>query len=348
MPPKLLSSLLVASLALLLARPAAAADVTLRFSSVNQASTRVFKEQFAPLKEAIERDSGGRIAIDLRWAGTFGRPAEIFAKVESGEIDIAATLQGYAPGRFPRSAVMELPLLFETGESGTYAFWKLFEEGLLAEEYASVKVLSLYVLPPYGIFTSGIDVTSLRDFRGLRIRSPGLIVSFALARLGAIPLGLPVDYVGQALSGSLIDAITFSWENAMTTQGDGKLVVEQVPVMVDARIASPAFMVVMNKGVYEGLPEDLRAVIDRHTGLDLSLSLASGRDRWEEETRQRIAADGNHTIRKFTVEQRREMAARVAPVVEEWAADMARQGLDGAKLLERARQLIRERSPSAS
>ena len=39
--------------------------------------------------------------------------------VEKGDIEIAATVQGYHPGRFPQSSVMELPLMYENSIAGT-------------------------------------------------------------------------------------------------------------------------------------------------------------------------------------------------------------------------------------
>ena len=121
--------------------------------------------------------------------GKFGRPTELFKMAEEGLVDIASTVQGYMPGRFPRSSVMELPLIYDTAEAGTRALWQLYEDGLLGSEYDSVKVLALYVLPPYAILTANADVTSLRDLRGLRLRAPSLTVGFGLARLGAPLVG---------------------------------------------------------------------------------------------------------------------------------------------------------------
>jgi TRAP-type transport system periplasmic protein len=332
-----------------LAAPAAdAAEVTLRFASINQPTTRTYQEQLVPLKAAIERESKGKVAVDLRGLGQFGRPTELFGLVEKGEVEMAATVQGYSPGRFPQSSVMELPLLYETAEAGTYAMWKLYEEGLLDKDYASVKVLSLYVLPPYAIMTSTADVTSVRDLRGLRLRSPSLTVGFAMNRLGTIPLGLPLDHIGPSLTANLIDGITYGMDSAITTIGDGKPLIEQIKVVVDAKFAAPALMIVMNKAAYEKLSPEVRAIIDRSTGLDFSVSTAAARDKWDDEARVKLKAQGQHTFRTFSDEQRKEIAMRVAPVVDEWSAGMTRQGVDGAKLLERARALVRERAGKPS
>ena len=39
-----------------------------------------------------------------------------------------------------------------------------------------------------------------RDFRGLRMRSPSITVGVALAKLGAVPLGIPLNMIGETIA----------------------------------------------------------------------------------------------------------------------------------------------------
>ena len=186
--------------------------------------------------------------------------------VEKGDIEMASTVQGYHPGRFPQSSVMELPLMFDNSIAGTEAMMSLYKEGLLDKDYASVKVLALYVLPPYPIFTTGKKIQSVRDFRGLRIRTPSTTVGVALSKLGAIPLGIPLNMIGDTIASGYVDAIAYGWDSVTTTKGaGGKLLIDQVSVAVDARLAAPALMVVMNRAKWDALPADLKTIIDKHS-----------------------------------------------------------------------------------
>ena len=169
-------------LALLAIRPAWAADIVLRFASVNTEGTAPYEQALVPFVRAIEEESGGRIEVALKPVGGYGKPADLFNMVERGDIEMAATVQGYNPGRFPQSSVMELPFMFPDAVAGTEAMMSLYREGLLSEDYASVKVLALYVLPPYPIFTTGKKIQTMRDFRGLRMRTPSITVGLALAK----------------------------------------------------------------------------------------------------------------------------------------------------------------------
>ena len=319
---------------------AAAAEVTLRFAAINAEATRSFTDQLVPLKNAIEEKSQGRIRVDLGGLGKFGKPTELLGLLEKGDIDIVSTVQGYYPGRFVLSSVMELPLLYEDAEQGTYAFWKVYEEGLLARDYAGLKVLSLYTLPPYGIFVANTPIKTLRDLRGLRVRAPSLTVGLALGHLGMIPLGLPLDMIGPGLAQDLIDGVGYGWETAMTTPGPNGKLVDQVKYLVDARFAAPTLMVIMNQKSYDRLPADLRQVVDSTTGFEFSIHSARMRDGWENAARQAMRDRGDHVYVSLTDDQRAEMRRRVAPVVDEMATNLSRQGVDGRALIERVRALI--------
>src|SRR5271166_768405 len=107
----------------LVAAPSRAADIVLRFATISDARTASYAKIFEPFARAVERDSNGRIEVALKPVGGYGKPAELFAMVEKGEIEIAATVPGYSPGRFPQSSVMELPLMFDSAVSGTQAVW---------------------------------------------------------------------------------------------------------------------------------------------------------------------------------------------------------------------------------
>src|SRR6195256_3613789 len=250
----------------LLSTPACAAEITLRFASINTEGTPAYDQVLLPFAKAVEEESGGRIEVALKPLGGYGKPAELFTMVEKGTIEMAASGQGYHPGRFPQSSVMELPFMFQNSIAGTEAMMSLYKEGLLDKDYASVKVLGLYVLPPYPIFTTGKKIQSVKDFRGLRMRTPSTTVGVALAKLGAVPLGIPLNMIGDTIASGYVDAIAYGWDSTTTTKGAaGKNLIDQLNVVVDAQLAAPALMIVMNRARWDAMPDDLRKIIEKHS-----------------------------------------------------------------------------------
>jgi TRAP-type C4-dicarboxylate transport system substrate-binding protein len=331
--------LLLAFLAIPFA-PAQAADIVLRIASTNVEGSVPYDKVLVPFARALEEDSGGRIEVALKPIGGYGKPAELFSMVERGDIEIAATVQGYSSGRFPQSSVMELPFLFPDAVSGTQAIMSLYREGLLSEDYASVKVLALYMQPPFPIFTTGKTIQSLRDFRGLRMRAPSITVGLALAKLGAVPLGIPLNAIGDAVASGYVDAISYGWDLMAITKGaGGKPLSDQLSVGIDAQLASPALMVVMNRTTWEKLPDDLKAVVEKH-GAEFALTSARLREVQEAVAKKKLQSDPRFTSLNFSDEQRLELQGMMAPAIQEWKASMAKLGIDGDRLYRRAIELI--------
>jgi TRAP-type transport system periplasmic protein len=320
--------------------PASAADIVLRFGSINTEGTAPYDQALVPIVRAIEQESGGRIEVALKPIGGYGKPADLFNMVERGDIEMAATVQGYNPGRFPQSSVMELPFMFPNAVSGTDAIMSLYKEGLLSEDYASVKVLSLYMLPPYPIFTTGKKIQTVRDFRGLRMRTPSITVGLALAKLGAVPLGIPLNTIGDSIASGYVDAIAYGFDSATTTKGvGGKVLSDQLNVVIDAQLAAPALMVIMNRAKWDALPDDLKAILEKR-GVELALTSARVRDAQEAVSKKKIQNDPRFTALNFSDEQRLELQRLTAPAVQEWKANMAKLGIDGDRLYKRAIELV--------
>jgi TRAP-type C4-dicarboxylate transport system substrate-binding protein len=320
--------------------PASAADIVLRFGSINTEGTAPYDQALVPIVRAIEQESGGRIEVALKPIGGYGKPADLFNMVERGDIEMAATVQGYNPGRFPQSSVMELPFMFPNAVSGTDAIMSLYKEGLLSEDYASVKVLSLYMLPPYPIFTTGKKIQTVRDFRGLRMRTPSITVGLALAKLGAVPLGIPLNTIGDSIASGYVDAIAYGFDSATTTKGvGGKVLSDQLNVVIDAQLAAPALMVIMTRAKWDALPDDLKAILEKR-GVELALTSARVRDAQEAVSKKKIQNDPRFTALNFSDEQRLELQRLTAPAVQEWKANMAKLGIDGDRLYKRAIELV--------
>lgn len=328
--------------------PAFAADETLRFGSISVDGSPTYVSGLVPYARAMEQAAGGKLEVALKPAGGYGKPTELIAMVEHGDIEMAATVQGYYPGRFPATTVIELPLLFENGIAGTKALTALFKEGLVAKDYGGLKVLALYAVAPFGIFTTGKKINSLRDLRGMRIRVPGTTVGLAMARLGAIPLGIPVSTMGDAIANGIVDAIAFSMDSTLGTKGaGGKYIYEQMSVAVDLRFASPAQCVVMNQAKWDALPADMRTAIETASA---NFLIDNGRQREdaEEAARKKFQADPRYTFVPPSQQLHDELQLAMAPVYDDWKADMKKRGIDGDRLLARTRELVKQFSVASN
>ena len=91
---------------------ATAQDVTLKLHHFLPIQANIPKNILEPWAESIEEASGGRIKIDRFYGMALGgKPPELMDQVLDGVTDMAFTVTGYTPGRFPRSEAFELPFM---------------------------------------------------------------------------------------------------------------------------------------------------------------------------------------------------------------------------------------------
>lgn len=318
----------------------AVAETRLRFGTVFSPRTSTYLMLVEACRR-IEADTGGAVAIDIRTSGEFGKPIELLTLVDSGAIEIAYTVQGYSPTRFVASSVIELPLIRRTAAGGTRALWKLYESGALSRDYEGLKVVGLWALPTYGIFNATRPIESPDDLRGLRVRNPSKTVGRALAKLGIVPVALPLNSMGSGLKRNLIDGISYGWYSSTTTLGaDGRPLMDQLKHLLDINFSGPVVMLAMKRATFDALPDTARAAFDRHLGKGISIAIAEERDQIEEEVKRTLAADGVHTVVRFGPDHMRAVAADLQEVYDDWVAGVAEHGIDGGRLLDAARRAI--------
>lgn len=333
-------SLTVVSL-LALCASSAAQEVTLRVHHFLPAQARIPAAAITPWAEAVQEQSDGRIAVELYPSMQLGgSPASLFSQAQDGVVDVIWTVLGYTPGRFPKSEVFELPFVITNAEDSSVAFYNYVMENS-ADEFANVHVLALHTHGP-GLFHSRSPITSLDDLTGLKVRGGSRIISDMLARLGAEPVGMPVPETAEALSRGVIDATTSPWEVTPSLR-IAELVSNHTGFSGEHGLYSQTFAFVMNRATYDGLPEDLRAVIDANSGLELSRSFGIAMDSGDLIGLEIAEQAGNSIVALDEAETARWREA-AQPTIDNWIAEMDAAGSDGAALYAAAQEKVEEAS----
>lgn len=329
-----------AAIAALMATGAMAQEVTLKLHQFLPAQANVPKLILDVWADNIEKDSGGRIKVDRFPSMQLGgAPPELMDQAIDGVADVIWTVVGYTPGRFPSTEVFELPFMVTDARAASYAYWKMFESHMKDTEFKDVHILGTWVHGP-GMFHTADPVETPADLQGMKIRGASRMVNTLLEKLGAEPVGMPVPAIPEALSKGVIDGTTIPWEVT------GAL---KVPELVEnhTEFEGPAlynvtFVLAMNKGIYDGLPDDLKAVIDKDSGLDFSV-FAGGTQSDSDGPARQIAVDrGNNIITISKEDAEANWLPIVAPIYAAWVAEMQTKGIDGQALIDEARALMAE------
>ncbi len=329
---------LLGALALAAAAPAAfAADVTLRFHQLLPPQATIPKLAIEPWAKKVEKDSGGRIKVQLFPSMQLGgKPPELFDQAKDGVVDLIWTVLGYTPGRFPKSEVFELPFSVGNAEAGSRAFHAFVEKNAM-DEFKDVKLIAAHVHGP-GLFHSKDPITKLEDLKGMKVRGGSRVINIMLEQLGATPVGLPVPAVGEALSKGVISATTIPWEVVPALKVE-QIVHNHTTFAGDKGLYTQTFAVVMNKGAYDKLPADLKKVIDTNSGIETAAMFGRAMDAGDISGLAAAKKAGNKIIALDAAETQR-WARAAAGVRAAWYQQAAEKGIDGPKLASEAAATI--------
>jgi len=338
----MLRRLLIACACLLAAWPpvtVAQGPVTLKVHHFLPPGSTTHAKMIVPWCAKVEAESRGRLRCQIFPSMQLGGSApQLYDQVRDGVADIVWTLPGYNAGRFPSMEVFELPFMITDAQSASRAAWQFYDKHG-RNEFREVRPLAVHVHDAGYLHTRERPVRVLEDFRGMKLRAPTRQTNKLLAALGATPVSMPVTGLADAMSKGVLDGAMVPWEvvPAVKVQEVARFHTETDPNV--PALYTAVFLFAMNPKTYAALPDDLQAVIDRNSGLDLSSQV--GR-LWDEQTApaRKLATDRGNTVIVVPAAELVRWQRAAQPVAIEWVSDMKRRQIDGDALLADARALL--------
>jgi TRAP-type C4-dicarboxylate transport system substrate-binding protein len=289
-----------------------------------------------PWAKKIEKDSGGRIRIDLYPSMQLGGTAsQLYDQVRDGLTDIAWTLPGLTPGRFPKIEVFELPFVANRSAVANAQAVQALYDAQLRAEFSEVHPICVWA-HDQGVIHTTKAVTTLSDLKGLKLRAPTRLSSAALKALGANGITMPVTQVADALSNRAIDGCVVPWEVVPSIKV-GEFAKFHAQFGTSPVLYTAAFILAMNRPRYNALPAELKKVIDANSGQ--AAALAAGR-MWDNQAvvvADAVKERGNTIIMIDKAEAERWRKA-TQPVIDGWLKTSKSFG--GEKLLADAKALL--------
>jgi TRAP-type C4-dicarboxylate transport system substrate-binding protein len=324
----------------LLGWSAAAQTVTLRVHHFLPAASNAHRNFIKPWCDRIERDSRDKLRCQIYPAMQLGgKPPELIDQVRTGAVDVIWTLPGYTPGRFPIMEVFELPFMSKSAEATSRAAWDYYvKHG--TNEFKDYKPLAFHVHDDGFIHTRSKMVRTLDDIRGLKIRAGTRLTARLVELLGGTAVPMPVTAVIDALNKGAIDGTTVPWEvvPAIKLHEVARYHTETDPLV--PALYTAVFVFAMNKAKYESLPPDLKAVIDRNSGRELSTQIGRAFDDASAPARKVALGHAGNEVYMVPYQEMVLWERASMRLYGEWVQDMNQRGLQGSELLLDARALV--------
>jgi TRAP-type C4-dicarboxylate transport system substrate-binding protein len=206
---------------------------------------------------------------DVFPAGQLGPVPEYYDMVRRGIVDIGFILHGSTSDRFPLTSLMDLPFMVESAAHGTKVLNDPAVRAVLDPEHRGLHVLYLLTHQPGQLSTVDREVRSPADLAGLRIRFPSGTIKTYLEALGASTVGLPPSAIAENIQKRVIDGVMIDYGGAGIAYRLGGAIGH----VLELGAYTTSFGLVMNPDARNGLPGDLRQLLDKSvTGVEAEVA----------------------------------------------------------------------------
>jgi TRAP-type transport system periplasmic protein len=206
------------------------------------------------------------------------------------------------------------------------------------EETKDVKLLSYWAHDGGLIHTANKQIKTMDDLKGVKLRNPTRLAGEALKALGATSVGMPVPQVPESLAQRVIDGAVIPWEVVPAVKVH-ELTKFHLEIKGSPTLYTASFFLAMNNAKYASLPADLKAVIDKNSGMTFAERAGKMWDAEAATVRALVAQRGN-TITQLDDAEKQRWIKACEPVQAAWIEQMKGKNLDGAKMIADAKALV--------
>ena len=323
-------ALLAAALVLTGGQPSLSADtpVVIKFSHVVAEGTPKGRGSLK-FKELVEKALPGRVTVEVYPNSQLYKDKEEIEALQLGAVQmLAPSMSKFGPLGVREFEALDLPFIFKdqagfkaitTGDVGKALFAKLEAKGIKGLAYWDNGFEDMFANRP---------LHTPEDFKGLKMRiQSSKVLDAQMRAFGAIPQVMAFAEVYQALQSGVVDGTEGTPSNFLTQNYSD---VQKYLTVSNHNHLS--YAVIVNKTFWDGLPADVRDVLDK--AMNESTEYVNGIAKAENEAAMaKIKAGGKVQVIELTEAEKAAWIKAVAPV---YAAMAPRVGQDTIDMVTKA------------
>jgi TRAP-type C4-dicarboxylate transport system substrate-binding protein len=316
----------------ILAAPATAQTVTLRMQSFIPPIANPMKHFLIPWAQKIEKDSNGRIKVQVYPSMQLGGKAEqLLTQVRDGVVDVAWTLPGFTPGVMPKLEIFELPFLHRSTHATVMSLQEYVGKHM-QKDFAPYHVFLVHCHAG-ALFMTKDPINKVEDFKGMKLRSYSRTNAWILEALGAAPVQVALPELAPMLSKGTVTGSILPYEIAPSVKMQDLTDYFTTLAPPQARLSTEIFTFLMNKQKYESLPADLKKIIDDNSGAKLAPHAIEVWDRIELDGEKVMREKAKNKFASLSAEETAKFKKIVQPVFDRFKKLLDEGGDDGAKII---------------
>ena len=275
--------------------PAASTDSSATYTlklGHDHTTTSPFQTCALAFKDQIEKESNGRITVEIYPAQSIGSSREMIEMMQMGTLEATLLPTAKFGGFDQRLNLADMPFLAETEEDFMAIMnGEIGREAMSGLEAIGIKGMAYFPEGYKYITNSKHTITCPDDLKGLKIRTMEAPIIMSMFKAwGANPV--PIDF--SEVYNSLQQGVVDGQENPLLSIHDMRFYEVQDYVLESNHMFSPNFWVI-NEDFYQGLTDEqreaLESSIDEAAAYNWDISIE-----YDNEAKANIEAAGTTTI----------------------------------------------------
>jgi TRAP-type C4-dicarboxylate transport system substrate-binding protein len=275
----------------------------------------------------VEDRTQGKVKIQYVPGGSLAPPPKCYEGVVSGTSDIGQSVFSYTEGRFPVMDAVGLPLGYTSGKVATGVLNKVYRH-FKPKELEDTEPMYFHGHGPGFIHTKGKVVKRLEDMKGLKIRSTGNSKLIIEQLAGISVKGTIGEVYGLVQKGAVVGSYHPLESNFGFKLGE---VLDHVTAAYSVAYTAPMF-VVMNKGKWEALPEDIKNII-REVNNEWIPQHGEAWDTIDMEG-MRFFMDHGGQMNGLSSSEASRWKTAITPIINDYVKFLDEKGLDGRGVID--------------
>ncbi|MGH7088009.1 MAG: TRAP transporter substrate-binding protein [Stellaceae bacterium] len=308
----------------------AAEPILLKYGDPGPPTATIHTEVIQPWADKVTKESGGTLKVKVYVGYSLVDMRNTLDRVENGVADLAFCILGPVSSQFPKTLVATLPFEAENAHEAGLALQRLYDKGIIADEWKGVKPIAFGVFANVSYHTVPA-VKTLDDLKGLKITVQGRLAGQTLEALGGTPISLPINEVYAALQRGTVDGSAIGWPATVAFK-----LTDVVHNHVRASLGGEEAIMIMNNRTYAKLGAKAKRAIDDNIGTGYTNLFNKVIDDTEHDSIATVEKAKNQTIYQMPPAELANWKKRIEPVIADWV----KRTPDGAHVLAAFRKEI--------
>lgn len=300
------------------------AQTHLRFSTWHVPSGRDVQTVWIPMLEELKKRSKERIHYTMFAGAALGKGPEHYDIVAKGLSDLGYFTATWTPGRFPLTDVLSLAAWVDGKDIATDIGNAMYKR-VLHREFPGVKMVELNGCIQSFLWTKK-PVRTLRDAKGLKIRSPGGHQTHYIKAIGAEPIFMPLGDVYLAMETGTVDGIVTCPPQFLSFK-----LHEVAKYGVVATFGCVSEGVIMNSESWKKIPEELKPIFDEVTHNPYHVTGGLTRDVYKKMMKE--ITDAKVELYALSPKEAEQWYDRFRDVTRRWVSDLEGKGLKAKEVV---------------